>query len=85
MGPKTPDISGEKTLILLPAFDEMLVSYRDRGPSLSKANYKKVISSNGTFSPTIFQNGQVIGTCFSEPSASAKVLRRPSGSGVQPL
>jgi hypothetical protein len=47
---------------LLPAYDEFLISYRDRTASLSLIENKKVISNNGIFHPTIMQNAQVIGT-----------------------
>ena len=47
---------------LLPAYDEFLISYRDRTATLSLIENKKVISNNGLFYPTILQNGHVIGT-----------------------
>jgi hypothetical protein len=46
---------------LLPAFDEFLISYRDRSCSLSKVHNKKTISDNGIFYPIIVVNGQVSG------------------------
>jgi len=47
---------------LLPAFDEFIISYKNRMevlPDLS--NHIKVIPSYGTFRPTIMKNGKVIG------------------------
>jgi hypothetical protein len=46
---------------LLPAFDEYLISYRDRKAAISSENQNKAISSNGIFRPTIVANGQIIG------------------------
>lgn len=47
---------------LLPAYDEFLISYRDRSSSLSKVYNKKTVSDNGIFYPLIVINGQVAGT-----------------------
>ena len=47
---------------LLPAFDEFIVSYKDRSACLSFHSYKKVISNNGIFWPAIIINGQIKGT-----------------------
>lgn len=46
---------------LLPAYDEFLISYRDRSSSLSEVNNKRTVSDNGIFYPTIVVNGQVAG------------------------
>ncbi|MDR0865046.1 MAG: winged helix DNA-binding domain-containing protein [Candidatus Symbiothrix sp.] len=46
---------------LLPAFDEYIISYRDRRAVLPSENHSKAISSNGIFRPTILANGQIIG------------------------
>ena len=46
---------------LLPAYDEFLISYRDRSASISLVDNKKAISSNGIFYPLIVTNGQVTG------------------------
>ena len=46
---------------LLPAFDEFLISYKDRSSSLSLVNNKKTVSDNGIFRPFILVNGQVAG------------------------
>ena len=68
LGPETYWLSGSSVNIkaehslpcLLPAFDEFLISYRDRAASLSDL-HKKVISDNGIFRPVIVLDGQVIG------------------------
>ncbi len=51
-----------KKIYLLPAYDEFLISYRDRTASLLSIDNKKTISDNGIFYPTILIGGQIIGT-----------------------
>jgi hypothetical protein len=52
----------EKTSVhLLPAYDEFLISYKDRSSSLALINNKSTVSDNGIFHPTIVVNGQVEG------------------------
>jgi hypothetical protein len=51
-----------KESYLLPAYDEFLISYRDRTASLLSIDNKKTISDNGIFYPTILMGGQIIGT-----------------------
>jgi len=55
--PKT----GKESVYLLPAFDEFIISYRDRSASLPFENHNKTISNNGIFRPVIVVNGQVTG------------------------
>ncbi len=51
-----------KSLVyLLPAYDEFLISYKDRNASLHQVNNPKTISTNGIFRPVIVVNGQVVG------------------------
>jgi hypothetical protein len=57
----------------LPAFDEFLISYRDRSAALSFVDNKKAISDNGIFYPTILFNGKVVGT-WKRQSKSGKVI-----------
>jgi hypothetical protein len=46
---------------LIPGYDEFLISYKDRSPSLELVHNRKVVSINGIFRPTLVVNGQVIG------------------------
>jgi hypothetical protein len=50
-----------KEICFLPAYDEFLISYRDRTACLSLTDNKNAISNNGIFYPVVLQNGQVIG------------------------
>jgi hypothetical protein len=56
----TPKIDRE-LVYFLPAFDEFIISYKDRSASLPFENHNKTVSSNGVFRPIIVVNGQVIG------------------------
>ena len=56
------DFSAPKSVAhLLPAFDEFIISYRDRSAALADEHFRKMISSNGIFRPVIVVNGQVAG------------------------
>lgn len=45
----------------LPAFDEILISYKTREASFNKEHQSKVFTNNGIFKPIILENGKVIG------------------------
>lgn len=51
----------EKSVHLLPAFDELIIGYKDRNALLPPEEHRKVISRNGMFWPTILVNGRVAG------------------------
>jgi hypothetical protein len=53
--PATPSI------YLLPAYDEYIISYKDRTAALCPEHHRNVISKQGVFQPTILENGHVIG------------------------
>ncbi len=46
---------------LLPAYDEFLIGYADRSAVLHDKDFKKTVSNNGIFRPTIVVNGQIVG------------------------
>jgi hypothetical protein len=46
---------------LLPAFDEYLISYKDRSASLPFKDFNKTVSNNGVFRPVVVVNGGVKG------------------------
>lgn len=62
----SPDAGLEKpageTFHLLPAFDEYIISYRDRTASLPSAHHRKAVSNNGIFYPVMLHNGRITGT-----------------------
>ncbi len=49
------------SIYLLPAFDEFLISYKNRTAVITADNHKKAISENGIFRPVILVNGQISG------------------------
>jgi len=53
---KLPD-----SVYLLPAFDEFLISYKNRSAIITADNHKKAISENGIFRPVVLVNGQISG------------------------
>ncbi|MBN1815291.1 MAG: AlkZ family DNA glycosylase [Anaerolineae bacterium] len=55
------DQSDKRAVHLLPAYDEFLISYRDRSASLPPDHFKNAVSENGVFRPTIVAGGQVVG------------------------
>jgi hypothetical protein len=54
-------VERKTSLHLLPAFDEFLISYKDRSASLANTHNKKAVSDNGIFYPVVILNGQVAG------------------------
>lgn len=49
------------SVYLLPAFDEFLISYKDRRALFPLGNHSKVFTKNGIFRPVIVINGHVTG------------------------
>lgn len=49
------------SVYLLPAFDEFLISYKNRSASITAEDHKKAISNNGIFRPVVLVNGQISG------------------------
>jgi hypothetical protein len=46
---------------LLPAFDEFLISYKDRSAAIILEHQQKAFSNNGIFWPVIIINGNAVG------------------------
>lgn len=61
-------------LLLLPAFDEYLIAYRDRRPQLPDAHRDAALTRNGIFRPVVVSDGRVVGTWKPEASAAATRL-----------
>jgi len=51
----------KSSTIVLPAYDEFIISYKNRNAFFNAKNYKQSISSNGIFRPVIVVNGEVTG------------------------
>ncbi len=54
--------TGLHPVYFLPAYDEFMISYKDRSASLDSGFVKHAITGNGIFKPIIVANGKVIGT-----------------------
>ncbi|MDX2282758.1 MAG: winged helix DNA-binding domain-containing protein [Bacteroidia bacterium] len=68
-------------LYLLPAFDEYLVSYKDRQAVLPQAQHQRAVHVNGVFRPIIVHEGQVIGT-WKRSAKGSRVLLEAEWFGV---
>ncbi|WP_423127021.1 winged helix DNA-binding domain-containing protein [Gaoshiqia sp. Z1-71] len=79
----------ENLACLLPAYDEFIISYKDRSAILASPEQGKVISSNGLFKPVILVNGQVAGlwkrTIKKNKAIIETELFRPLRSGEREL
>lgn len=53
--------SDKDSALLLPPFDEFVVSFKDRSELISDEHYGKVMTKNGLFSPTVMLNGRIVG------------------------
>ena len=53
--------AGTNLAYLLPTFDELILSYKDRRAPLPFSAYNKAVSNNGVWRPVIVVNGRVIG------------------------
>ncbi len=51
---------------LLPAYDEFIISYKERSAAIAQENISKAVSCNGIFRPVIVHKGKVIGIWKSE-------------------
>ena len=54
--------ANENSALLLPPFDEFVVSYKDRSELIEDIHYGKVMTKNGLFSPTAMLNGEIVGS-----------------------
>jgi hypothetical protein len=57
---RMPAVGGD-SFCLLPAYDELLISYRDRSALLPPGDQTKVVSQNGLFRPILVENGRIVG------------------------
>lgn len=57
----TDEDNFRESVHFLPAFDEILISYKTRNASFQTEHQTKVFTNNGIFKPIILENGKVIG------------------------
>jgi hypothetical protein len=58
----TDEDNFRESVHFLPAFDEILISYKTREASILQEHQSKAFTNNGIFRPIILENGKVIGT-----------------------
>lgn len=58
---KIPPVDADSVL-LLPSFDEFVVSFKNRSEIIEDTHYDKVMTKNGLFSPTVMLNGGIVGS-----------------------
>jgi hypothetical protein len=70
-------ISGQRSVLLLPGFDEFVLGYQDRSLVLAAEHTNKIVpGGNGVFKKTVVAGGEVIGTWAREGTRA--------GAGVVP-
>lgn len=57
----SPAAAGADRVHLLPAYDEFIISYRDRGLLFAAYDAHRAVSSNGVFRPVLIVDGMVAG------------------------
>ncbi|PFG39690.1 winged helix DNA-binding protein [Georgenia soli] len=68
MDPTTPELLAEhrraaRGVVLLPAFDEMILGYQDRSATLPPEHADRIVpGGNGMFRPIVVSGGRVVGT-----------------------
>lgn len=62
LSPDYETVPSDHEVLMLPAYDEFIISYKDRSMLFSRGDQAKYVSSNGIFWPTIIVNGNVAGT-----------------------
>jgi hypothetical protein len=74
---------------LLPAFDEYIISYRNRSAMLPNEHTQKAVSDNGIFRPMVVVNGEVTGIWKRTVKSKTVLLEpdffQPPGQEVHPL
>jgi hypothetical protein len=84
-------VPGQRSVLLLPGFDEFVLGYQDRSLVLAPEHANKIVpGGNGVFKKTVVAGGEVIGTwARAGTSRSAAVVpqlfddARPLGSAAQ--
>ncbi len=69
--------------LLLPPFDEFVVSYKDRTELIEDRHYGKVMTKNGLFSPTLMLDGEIVGswkkvTAKGQTGAKLSFFKKPT-------
>ncbi|MBC7776244.1 MAG: AlkZ family DNA glycosylase [Phycisphaerae bacterium] len=84
--PKDLDLPAElePSVHLLPAFDEFMVSYKERGASLDPSQTTQAITGNGIFKPIVVVNGRVVGVWSRTEKKNTMVIEHQFFKDVSP-
>ncbi|WP_420879947.1 winged helix DNA-binding domain-containing protein [Rhodococcus sp. (in: high G+C Gram-positive bacteria)] len=83
LAPETPELLAAhrrqaRGVFLLPGFDEFILGYRDRGAAVDREFQPRLQpGNNGMFSPTVVENGRVVGTWKRSRAAAGGVDATP--------
>ncbi|GAA4288680.1 winged helix DNA-binding domain-containing protein [Georgenia daeguensis] len=78
LDPATPDLLAEhradaRGVYLLPAFDEIILGYQDRSPTLPPEHAERIVpGGNGMFRPVVVAAGRAVGTWRRAGSGAAR-------------
>jgi len=79
--------TAKPSALLLPAFDEVMISYKQREIVLAKPHHAKAFSANGIFWPVMIHNGQAIGTWKRTFNKSGVIIEKdfftPASKSIQ--
>ena len=79
------DFIVQQRIDFLPAFDEFMVSYKNRSDVISPQFKAIATTSNGIFKPTIVENGQVIGVWKRTKKKNLMAIETQFFERAQPL
>jgi len=74
-----------QSIYFLPAYDEFMISYKDRSASLAPKFFSNAITRNGIFKPIIVADGQVVGTWSREIKKEKVVFQAKFFRSLQKL
>ncbi|SDZ95455.1 Winged helix DNA-binding domain-containing protein [Arachidicoccus rhizosphaerae] len=85
-GSKPGNSSGKgDNLHLLAAFDEYLISYKDRSAMLAPEFNRQIITVNGMFRPAVVRNGKILASWQVEKTTAAKSAGKVKSAPVPGL
>jgi hypothetical protein len=79
-------VPGQRSVLLLPGFDEFLLGYQDRSLVLAPEHANKIVpGGNGVFKKTIVAGGEVVGTWARAGTGRSAAVAPELFDGTQPL
>ncbi|MFF1250935.1 winged helix DNA-binding domain-containing protein [Pseudarthrobacter sp. NPDC058329] len=79
-------VPGQRSVLLLPGFDEFVLGYTDRSLVLKPEYFNRIVpGGNGVFKKTVVAGGEVIGTWAREGSGARAAVVPDLFDGTKPL